>query len=144
MGHTAGIDALHVLANGHVILSTDGDATIGGLTFTKEDLIDYDPVADTAALLLEATAHFVAPRNIDAVHVLDDGDIVLSTDADGALGGVSFSALDLVRYNLESGVASVYFDGDATTLSRDDHRRARPGGRDAGVDRGQQHRRSAA
>jgi len=117
MGHAAGIDALHVLANGHVILSTDSDATIGGLTFNKEDLIDYDPVADTATVFLEAAAHFVTPKNIDAVHVLADGDVVLSTDSPGAVGGVSFSEKDLVLYDMASGVASVLFDGDATTLS---------------------------
>ncbi len=105
------IEAVHVLSNGHIVLSTDGDATLGGLTFGNEDLVEYDPVTDTATLLFDGGALFSGGENIDAVHILSDGHIVLSTEGDATLGGLSFGDDDLVEYDPVSDTATLYFDG---------------------------------
>ena len=112
------IDALHVLEDGHLLLSVDADTTFGGLSFKKEDLIEYDPVAGTATMFLEAEVHFQSKQNIVSVHMLDSGNIVLSTAGSATLGGLAFSDRDLVEYNRDTGQASIFFDGDATTLSK--------------------------
>ena len=112
------VDALHILADGHLILSTQADTTFGGLTFKSEDLIEYDPVAGTATMYLEANVHFDSMKDIISVHILDNGNAVLSTNGNAILGGLAFSDRDLVEYDRSTGTASIFFDGDATTLSQ--------------------------
>jgi len=66
------ITALHVLANGHLILAGKGnpDVTLGGLIFQAGDLVDYDPVADTATLIFDGDALFTDPLEIfTSIHV---------------------------------------------------------------------------
>ena len=116
-GLTGNVDAVHVLANGHILLSTKNDTSFAGLSFKKQDLVVYDPVAGAATMYLEAEAHFDIKKNIISVHVLGNGNIVFSTDGDATIGGVSFSEKDLVEYNRLTGNASIFFDGDATSLS---------------------------
>ncbi|MGB5397124.1 MAG: DNRLRE domain-containing protein, partial [Gammaproteobacteria bacterium] len=116
-GLTTNIDAVHVLANGHIIFSTTDDVTFAGLSFSKEDLVEYDPVANTAIMYLDAELHFDSKADIISVHILDNGNVVLSTDGDATLGGLNFSKFDLVEYNRSTGTASIFFDGDATSLS---------------------------
>ena len=116
------ITALHVLANGHLILAGKGnpDVTLGGLTFQAGDLIDYDPVADTATLIFDGDALFTDPlEKINAVHLLDNGHLVLATDSAAILGGLSFTDKDLVEYDPATDTASLFFDGSLTTLNVD-------------------------
>jgi type II secretory pathway pseudopilin PulG len=112
------IDALHVLENGNLILSVDGGTTFAGLSVSSEDLFEYDPVAGTAKMFLHADTHFQSKKNIISVHMLDSGNIVLSTDGGATLGGLTFSDKDLVEYNRVTGQASIFFDGDATSLGK--------------------------
>jgi hypothetical protein len=87
------INAAHVLSNGHIVLSTVGNARLGGLTFGDDDLVDYDPVSDTASLFFDGGALFSNAReDINAAHVLSNGHIVLSRiSTRPALTGVMFS-----------------------------------------------------
>ena len=117
-GMSTTIDALHVLDNGHLIISTAGGTTFGGLTFENYDLVKYDPDAGTATMFFEGDAHFSSSKNIISVHILDNGNIVLSTDGGTTLGGVAYSLYDLIEYNPTTGNASIFFDGDATTLAK--------------------------
>ena len=117
VGLSRKIDALHILDNGNLILSTKDDTTFAGLSFKKEDLIEYDPVANSASMYLDADMHFNSQENIISVHILYNGNIVLSTDAATTLGGVSFNDNDLVEYNRSTGYASLFLDGDAAGIS---------------------------
>ena len=101
------IDAVHVLDNGHYILSTDSGATLGGLTFRDGDLIDYNPIADTATLFFNEDL-FAANEDIDAVHVLDNSHIILSTSTSASLGGTLLDPGDLVDYDPVAGTASLF------------------------------------
>ena len=113
-GNTQDIDAVHVLANGHILLSTIGTTTMGGVTFEKEDLIDYEPLADSANLIFDGSALFTSgSTDISAVHVMDNGHLLLSNEYTATLGGVSFGPNDLVDYEPVTDLATVYFDGDA-------------------------------
>ena len=121
-GLTKDITALHVLANGHLVLAAKGnpDATLGGVTFQAGDLVDYDPVADSATLIFDGNTLFTDPlEKISSVHVLDNGHFVLSTDDDAILGGLSFTDIDLVEYDPLTDTASLFFDGSLTTLNQD-------------------------
>ncbi len=114
------IDAVHVLDNGHIVLSAKSDDSLGGLSFGPADLVEYDPTTDTATLYFDGSAHFASPlENITSVHILNNGNLVLSTADYANLGGLDFSDQDLVEYDPTSSTASIYFDGDATALSQD-------------------------
>ena len=118
VGITQDIDAAHVLANGHIVLSTIGTATLGGVAFENEDLVDYDPVADTATLIFDGSALFtVGSTDVSAVHVKDNGHIILSNGYAATLGGLAFEPNDLVLYDPVTDTAIVLLDGDAVGLS---------------------------
>ena len=117
-----GVIALHVLANGHLVLASNPgppDPELAGLTFAAGDLVDYDPVADSATLIFDGAALFSDAETIVAVHVLDNGHLVLATETDAMLGGLSFTDRDLVEYDPSTDTASLFFDGSLTTLNGD-------------------------
>ena len=100
------VDGFSVLANGHYIISTVGNATLGGLTFRDGDLAEYNPVTGTASLFFSENA-FSADEDIDAVHVLSDGSILLSTRNGASIGGITFLDGDVVRYVPSTNTASI-------------------------------------
>lgn len=113
------IDALHVLANGNIILSTADVATLGGLTFEDGDLIEYNPTTDTATLFFNENL-FIGDENIDAVHLLDSGNIILSIhENNGRLGGLNFGYGDLIEYNPTTNVATMFLDGSLFSSNAD-------------------------
>lgn len=114
------VDAMHVLANDHILLSTSDQATIGGLTFENEDIVDYDPVADTAAIIYDGSAVFTADEDVDAVGVNASGHILLSTTGQATIGSLTFEDEDIVDYNPQNGTATIIFDGSAIFASDED------------------------
>jgi hypothetical protein len=106
------IISVHVLDNGHLIISTDRNATLGGLSFTDKDLVEYDAAADTASLFFDGSLTTFNSK-IDAVHVLPNGHIVLSPKGNATLGGLSFAAGDLVDYDPVADSAELIFDGSS-------------------------------
>jgi hypothetical protein len=113
---TENIDAAHILGGGNIILSTTDSATLGGLTFGEGDLVEYNPSTDTATLYLDGSL-FSGSENIDAVHVLASGNIIISTFDSATLGGLSFGAADLAEYNPSTDTATLYFDEENFTSS---------------------------
>jgi hypothetical protein len=83
------VDAVHMIANGHILLSTAVGAVLGGLTLRDGDVVEYDPVGGTASLFLSEDL-FVSDEDIDGVHVLSDGTIILSTQDNASIGGLIF------------------------------------------------------
>jgi len=107
-GSDEDIDAVHILTNGNIILSTIDGATLGGVSFGDGDLIEYNPTTDTATLFFDESL-FSADEDIDAVHILESGNIVLSTGGAATLGGLSFGDGDLIEYNPTTYSATLYF-----------------------------------
>ena len=127
------INAVHLLKNGHIVMSANGNSTIGSnnLVFDPWDLVRYDPILDTATLFLDGEAVFgvnYQDININGVYVMDDCaannnslncSIVFTTTDGGqmpAVGGgtLTFTASDLVRYyrtGPNAGLAEIYLDG---------------------------------
>ena len=104
------ISAVHVLDNGHLLLTNEYAATLGGQSFGPNDIIDYDPSADTATLYFDGDAVGFTGW-INALHLLENGHIVLSTNAADTLGGLSFSEGDFIEYDPVADIATLYFDG---------------------------------
>lgn len=108
------VNALHLLPNGQIVISANGSSTIGsnGVSFDEGDLVRYDPILGTATLIFDGSAVFTdAGENIDAVYVLDNGNLVISTTGDADIGGTSFDKSDLVEYDIGAGTASILVDG---------------------------------
>jgi hypothetical protein len=109
------IDAFQLLSDGRIVLSTVGNARLGGLSFGDDDLVAYDPTSDTASLFFDGGSVFSNTReDIDALYLLSDGRIVLSTVGNARLGGLSFGDDDLVAYDPIAEMASPFFDGGAS------------------------------
>jgi Tfp pilus assembly protein PilX len=62
------IDAVQMLDDGRFLLSTDSDATLGGLTFTDADVVLYDPLEDRAAKVYDGTTLTSTPdADVDGI-----------------------------------------------------------------------------
>jgi hypothetical protein len=119
-GGPSDIDATHILGNGNIILSTVAGATLGGLTFSKGDLVEYNPTTDTATLYFDETLFTSIQPNIDTAYVDSSGNIILSTTANATLGGLSFGKDDLIEYNPTTDTSTLYFDGALFSASNED------------------------
>lgn len=95
-----------------LVLSTDVAAGLAGVSFTANQLLEYDPNTPSAALFPQASP-FDASVNIDAVHVLENGNIAFSTTVSATLGGTSFDDDDLLVYDPATGNVTMLIDGSA-------------------------------
>lgn len=112
-GTPESVDAYDRLPNGNMVFSTTQSATLGGISFVSGDLVEYDPVADLATLIFaESLFTSTGANNIDAVAVLSNGHLLISTDADATLGGVSFRDGDVVDYDPIANTAVLFFNED--------------------------------
>ena len=118
LGLANDIDAVHVLANGNIVMSAINSVTLGGVTAENEDLIEYDPVNDTATLFFDGSALMSSgSTDISAVYVLPDSNLLLTNEYAVTLGGLSFDNNDIISYNPTNDTASIVLDGDAVGLS---------------------------
>lgn len=120
-GLNPNISAFHLFESGpdagkYVIGTKGTDDVLGGLALEWGNLALYDPGTDTSTLFFDQDliSGTLTQRTIDAVHVLDNGNIVISTLIDnGVLGtnNLQLKAKDLVEYDFGTGVASIFLDG---------------------------------
>lgn len=112
------IDALHIQRDGSYVLSTRDDETLGGLSFSKEDLIRYDASTNIATTYFKSRLHFDAGGEIDGVMVLPSGNLVLSTTGDSEIAGITMAKNDLVEFDPRFQTARLFFNGDAAVLEK--------------------------
>lgn len=106
----ANIDAVFVRENGNIVMSTTTKSILDGVEFGDGDLIEYDPITDTATLLFDGSKW---NGDIDGVHILDNGDLLLSINSPSELYGVRYDSGDIIRVNEAQNQASVYIDDNA-------------------------------
>jgi len=99
------INALGQLDNGNVIFSTSGNARIGSLNIDDDDVVVYNPSTGAADIYFSGSHFLSGNEDADAVCVLSNGHIVLSTTGNATIGSLSFSDGDLVEYNPGTGTA---------------------------------------
>ncbi len=112
------IDALSMTSTGNWIISTTGSATIDGtnqsLSFQDEDLVEYNPITGEVFLFEDMSAVFNQNEDLDAVHLMDDGTILLSTTngatIDGSNQSLSFDDEDIVRWDPMTGEVFMFVD----------------------------------
>lgn len=95
-----------------------GVTTIGSgsgelVDFENDDLIIFDPVLDEATMFFDNSDLGYGVDDINAVHLLPNGQIILSANAASTIGSPvqAFDKHDLVIYDPISLEASIFFDG---------------------------------
>lgn len=108
-------------ANAQVLLSVSDNIgnELPGLTFLDGDVVETDTAGSFGSLFF-AESNILPSADVDAFHVLPDGDLLLSVLFNGrTLGGLTFDDGDLVRYNPGTDTASV-FELNETNTNADD------------------------
>lgn len=113
LGNNKNIDAAYVRGNGNIILSTTSTVSLGGVSFHKDDLAEYNPTTMTASMFFDGSSYFDnSDENIDAAYIFDNGNLLLSTSNNATLGGLNFRSGDIVEFNPLTNTASIYFNQD--------------------------------
>lgn len=123
------VDAFHVLDNGDILLSINGDTTIDGLGPVDDaDILLFTPgtlgtsTNGTLELYLDASEFGLSSRgeDVDAIHRLENGDLLVSTKGRFSVPGLSGRDEDMIRLSQDpNGVDftwSLYFDGSDVAL----------------------------
>jgi Family of unknown function (DUF6701) len=122
------LTGLHLYANGNVALATASNANIGGNPFQDDDIVEVTPsgtagVYDFVQVIFDGGTHFTnANERIDAVYVRNNGNIILSTQANAGLprcpsaggGTLNFIDDDLVEWDPINTCATMFLDESAT------------------------------
>ena len=99
-GANEDIDALHAFDDERLALSTTSGATLGGVSFASGDVVVFDMAAGITSILFDGSDWFDASENIDAISMLPDGSLLLSSSTDGMAGALSFRDGDVLRVDL--------------------------------------------
>lgn len=125
------ISALAILPDGDLVISTSGAATVAGVSATGLDLLRFSPSSLGAATRGTWSRYFdgsdvglaLAGVSLDAVALLLDGSLLLSTDATVEIGTITAHDEDILRFfpnklgPITAGDLRMYLDGSAVGLS---------------------------
>jgi hypothetical protein len=129
VGITAGnLDAFSIIGSNSILMSFDQTITVPGIGPVEE----FDIVQFTATTLGENTAgtfslYFngqdfgldVTSEDIDAINLLPNGILLISTGGGVAVPGVSGVDEDILAFTPATGTWSLYFDGSDVGLNTD-------------------------
>ncbi|MGK7912763.1 MAG: Ig-like domain-containing protein, partial [Synechococcus sp.] len=104
-------------------LSFAQDGSVGGVTFSDEDILRLDPSSGDYELYADLSDVGIT-GDVDAVHVADDGSVLLSFESPTSLSGLgTVDDSDIVRFTPTStgantaGSFEFYFDGSDVGLT---------------------------
>ena len=137
------LDALAILPDGRLVISTTGRATVSGVTAEDEDLLLFTPAvtelnsglgnrtSGTWSVLFDGSDVGLSSENedLDALSLLPDGALVISTLGDGSVSGpdgknIAIRGEDLLAFTpaidglgaTTRGTWAKYFDGSSAGL----------------------------
>ena len=132
----ADVDALELLTDGRIVISTTGTVSVSGVSARDEDLLAFTPAslgqttAGTFALYFDGSDVGLGenPEDVDAVSVDASGRLFLSTADTLAVPGLSGADEDVVVFNpaqlgpTTAGTYSptLFFDGSSSGLAAND------------------------
>ena len=117
------VDALAILGDGSLLLSPDAPVKnlpgIGKMAVDDSDIVRYNPTTGQYSWYFDGSdvGLTTAAEDIDALAVLPDGDLLISTLAAAAVPGVTAADEDVLRFHgvtgskVTSGTWSLYIDG---------------------------------
>ena len=71
---------------------------MGGVAFADEDILRFDVDSGQWSLYLDGSDIGLSKRDIDALHLLDDGSLLLSLEAATTLGELEVDDSDVLRF----------------------------------------------
>ncbi len=105
-------DAVSHTTGGSLLLSFDTTVDLGAITADDDDLVEFDGVS--FSLSFDGSAAGVpGALDVDGAHVLGSGNLGLSFDGSGQLGGVDFDDEDVLEYDASGPTWSLAYDGSA-------------------------------
>jgi sugar lactone lactonase YvrE len=132
----ADVDALELLADGRIVISTTGTVSVSGVSARDEDLLAFTPAslgqttAGTFALYFDGSDVGLGenPEDVDAVSVDASGRLFLSTADTFAVPGLSGADEDVFVFNptqlgpttAGTYLPSLFFDGSSSGLAAND------------------------
>ena len=124
------VDAIEVLANGHLLISTRDLVSVTGVSGEDEDVLEFTPGTNTWAMYFDGTdvGLTASGEDVDGVALAVNGDIYLSTAALFSVTGVSGADEDVFRFiptALGANTSGTYsstlvFDGSVLGLAGND------------------------
>ena len=106
------VDELAEAADGSLLVSFDITVAVDGTTFADEDVARLDAGTGLASMEFDGSAEGVAGGlDLDAVDELASGNLLLSFDGSGVLGGVNFDDEDLLEFDPTGPTVTMNYDG---------------------------------
>jgi len=104
--------------------SSSTGGRVDNVRFADEDILAFDADSDTWSLYFDGSDVGLRRRDVNAFHVMDDGNILLSLNAPLTLRGVRYDDSDIIKFSATSlgyrtrGTFSMYLDGSDVQLNR--------------------------
>lgn len=104
-------DAVSEISPGDLLLSFDVTVAVGGITAYDEDLVRFKTGA--FSLFFDGSAAGIDPAlDLDAAHILSNNShLLLAFDGTGVVGGVDFTAEDVLEFTPTSSGWALIYDG---------------------------------
>lgn len=112
------IDAVYVRSNSNIVFSTKGDAKLANVSFKKGDIVEYNPATDQLHILMYGES-FDKNGNVEAAHILDDGDILFSISGASKLDNMKVKKGDLFRFDIQTSSISLAANLDGVIHGKD-------------------------
>ncbi len=109
------VDAIGV-RNGDLILSFDTSVSLG-FSVDDEDLVRYNEVKGFSKYFDGSDVGLSQALDVDGVHVLKSGNLLLSFDGSGRVGRTAFDDEDILEYRLLSDTWTLIYDGSTEHAS---------------------------
>jgi hypothetical protein len=93
-----------------IVVSTDSSAVLASLSFDDDDVVSVE--SGVATEIFDGGTEFSGNENLDAFHIMDTGNYLLSTHNSAVVGGLSIEKHDIAEFDPNTGIATLYMDGD--------------------------------
>ncbi|MCK6545323.1 hypothetical protein L6R52_05595 [Myxococcota bacterium] len=121
---TVDVDAFHVNADGSILMSFDATVTVGGVAADSQDIVRWVPSTNTWSMYFDGSdvGLTTIDEDIDALAILADGRILISTLGAFSVTGVTGEDEDIIAFTPTTtgantaGTFAMYFDGSDVAL----------------------------
>jgi hypothetical protein len=105
------VDAITVDTSGNLLLSFDTTVDLGSIICADEDVVSFN--GSSFSLVFDGSAEGLAEElDLDGASIDPDGNLALSLDGSGSVGGVNFDDEDVLEFQT-GGSWSLLYDGSA-------------------------------
>ena len=108
------LDAFYFIPIHRYLFSTSTAVTLGGVIYGPGGIIEFDGAS--YSLFFDENEIVAAARDIDALRLLPNGNLLISTSTSAELYGFAFPDGDVVEVDTVDQVASLYQGLDEATL----------------------------